>query len=120
YALEPDLSVVSRHVERPPVELHVQPRRVARDNERGDAERLSRRARRARKHQVVAGTVHARVETLGAVEHPFLALAARRGLEPRGVGAVTGLGEAEREADVAPQPTLDERLLLRVPAQLVG
>ena len=59
YALELDLSVVGRHVERPPVELHVQPGCVARDDERGDAERLSRGARRARKHQVVAGTVHA-------------------------------------------------------------
>src|SRR5205823_1606534 len=91
-----------------------------------DATRLQTTARREGEEWVLdgtkrfnSGTVHARVETLGAVEHPFLALAARRGLEPRGVGAVTRLGEAEREADLAPQRTLDERLLLRVAAELV-
>ena len=61
-------------------------------------------AARAGEDQVVRRGVDAGVPRLLAVDHPLVAVAHRRRLHVRGVGAVRGLGDAERE----PAPALGE------------
>src|SRR5439155_13424090 len=77
------------------------------------------RPRGAREDEIVACPVHARVEALGAVDDPGVAVAPRRRLHVRRVRAVVGLGEAERQAHLPAQRPLHEDLLLRGRAELV-
>ena len=61
-----------------------------------------RLAGRPGEHDVVGGRVHPGVPALRPVDHPVAAVADGRGLHPRGVAAVVGLGEAEADARRAP------------------
>src|SRR5437764_310284 len=56
--------------------------------------------------QVMRGGVHPGVPRLLAIEDPVVAGTARRGLHERGVRAVRGLGDAEREAPPARRQVL--------------
>ena len=117
---EADLGVVGRHVEGPPVELDLEPLGASRGTMNAVMPRgLARRARGAGEDEVVAGAVHPRVEALGAVDHPFLALPAGDRLQVGRIGAVVGLGEPEGEPHLPAQRRLQQGLLLRRRPELV-
>ena len=95
---EPDVGVVGRHVERPQELDDLEPGLLVGDEERGDAVPVAGLAARAGEDQVVRRLVDAGVPGLLAVDDPLVAVAHRGGLHVGGVGAVRGLGDAEREA----------------------
>src|ERR1700735_3683232 len=61
----------------------------------------------------VRACVHAGVEGLLPVDDPVIAVPRRAGLHERRVGAVCGLGDAERETLAAGRPVVDPLGLLR-------
>ena len=114
HAAERHVRVIGRHVERPQVLVDGEARRADRGEEGGDAVGVAWLAAGPGEDQVVRGGVHAGVPGLLAGDHPVAAIADGRGLHERGVAAVRGLGDAEREAPASGRQVLDPvGLLLR-------
>ncbi len=111
---ESDVGVIGRHVERPQVLEHLEARAVGGHEEAGDALTVAGLAGRASEDQVGLRLVDAGVPRLLAVDHPLVAVADRGGLHVGGVGAVIGLGDAERESGAGvEQVVVPVGLLLR-------
>jgi hypothetical protein len=91
----------------------VDPRRVHRDDERGDTAVALRRVR-FREHHGPGRTAGVGDEGLGAVQDVFVAASLRRRLHARDVGSGVGLAQTERAEDRLLQKRRQPRLLLLV------
>ena len=92
--------VVGGHVERPQELIDREAGGADRDQETGDAGAAARHPARPGEDQVVRGGVHAGVPRLFSIDDPLIARPFGPGFHERGIAAVLGLGDAERE--VAP------------------
>ena len=92
--------------------VDLDPRRVERDQEHGEAAMLRDVGIRAREQEHVCGLVRQRGEHLLPVDDPVVAVAHRPRLRRRDVGAGVGLGVPEGEDDLAGKEGREERLLL--------
>lgn len=108
------MCVVGGHVEGPEVLLDREAGGVDRYEEPGDALSATWRPAGPGEDEVVGGGVDAGVPGLLAVDHPLPApLHPRRvSLHERGVAAVLGLGDAEREVTPAGSEIVDPLLAL--------
>ena len=107
-----DLGVIGRHVEGPPHELDVEPRRLDRDDETADPFGVALVAGRPGEHVVVGRGVHAGVPSLGAVDDPLVAVTVGGRFHPGGVRSVHRLGQTEADPGFAGQHLRYPMLLL--------
>ena len=111
--------MIGGHVEGPPVVRHLETGCIAGHQERGDAERLTGFPGGAGEHQIVSCPVHAGVPAFGAVDHPRVAVEACGGLQPGGITAVVGFGEAEGHRPLTGEHGLNPLGLLLLGAEPV-
>ena len=98
-----DLGMIGWHVERPPEKLDLEPNRIGRYQEGGDAFRVALLAAGASKNDVVRCVMQTTVPALHPVQYPLVPIANSGGLHVGCVAAMVRLGQTKSEPAAAIQ-----------------